>query len=165
MQYISKEDKSSLIHNFLQAQLNQPTKNDWGEAILKDLSEFEINLSMGEIERMSELSFKSLVEKKEKEYTLKYLNTVKQGHSKVLHINHTVLEMADYLQPNGIINSEAKFLFMVRSRMLEVRKNFEGKHTNTLCPLCEVEPDTQQHLLVCEELVVSGAIVDSLRDC
>ena len=119
---------------------------------------------MGEIERMPELSFKSLVEKKEKECTLKYLNTVKQGHPKVLHINHTVLEMADYLKPNGIINSEARFLFMVRSRMLEVRKNFEGKHTNTLCPLCEVEPDTQQHFLVCEELVVSGAIVDCLPD-
>jgi hypothetical protein len=131
LQYISKEDKSSLINNFLQAQLNQPTKNYWGEAVLKDLSEFEINLSIGEIERISELSFKSLVEKKE--YTLKYLNTVKQGHSTVLHINQPVLEMADSLKPNGIINSEAKFLFMVRSRMLEVRKNFEGKHTNTMC--------------------------------
>ena len=79
----------------------------------------------------------------------------------MLHINHSVLEMADYIQPNGIINSEARFLFMVRSRMLDVRKNFEGKHSNTLCPLCEVEADTQQHLLVCEELEVSGAIVDS----
>ena len=27
--------------------------------------------------------------------------------------------------------------------------------------LCEVEADTQQHLLVCEELEVSGAMVDS----
>ena len=135
-----------------------------GEAVLKDISEFEINLSMGEIERMSELSFKSLIEKKEKEYTLKYLNRIKQGHSKVLHINHTVLEMADYLEPNGILNSEARFLFMLRTRMLEVRKNFEGKHSNTLCPLCEVEPDSQQHLMVCEKLEVSGALVESLPD-
>jgi hypothetical protein len=161
LQYILKEDKSSLIYKFLKAQLNQPTKNDWGEVVLKDISEFDINLSLKDIENMSGITFKSLVEKKEKEYTIKYLNTVKQGHSKVLHINHSVLEMADYIQPNGIINSEARFLFMVRSRMLDVRKNFEGKHSNTLCPLCEVEADTQQHLLVCEELEVSGAIVDS----
>ena len=85
------------------------------------------------------------------------MNTVKQGHPKVLHINHTVLEMADYLKPNGIINSEARFLFMVRSRMLEARKNFEAKHT-THCVPCV------QHLLVCEELLVSRALVDSLPD-
>ena len=36
--------------------------------------------------------------------------------------------------------------------MADVRCNFKGKHSNTICPLCRKKEDSQQHLLVCEEL-------------
>ena len=70
--------------------------------------------------------------------------------------------MSDYLKPNGVVNSEAKFLFTLRSRMLEVRTNYPGRHTDTQCPLCEDESDTQEHLLVCRELATNGAVVMNL---
>ena len=71
LHYILHEDKKSLIYTFLKAQLSEPTKQDWGETILKDIDEFEMNLSLDEIERMTKPKFQSLVKKKEKINTLK----------------------------------------------------------------------------------------------
>ena len=162
LQYILKENEESLIHTFLMAQLCDPTRNDWGVTVMKDIEDFNINLSFDKIESMSEHSFKNLVQKKEKIHTLNYLNGVKGSHSKVKHIDHSVLEMADYLKPNQITNSEAKFIFTLRSRMLDVRSNYPGQHTDTLCPLCTDVSDTQEHLLLCSELDTDSTVVVNL---
>ena len=66
-----------------------------------------------------------------------------------MRITHKVLDMADYLRPNQIVNTEAKFVFMLRSRMMDV----------TLTPLWDSERDTQEHLLVCTELATSNSVV------
>ena len=103
------EETESLIYKFLKAQLNEPTHKDWGQTVLQDIEEFEMNLSLDDIEKMSEFTFKNLVKKKGEANTMKYLNSVKAKHSKVLHIPHFHLEMADYLKP-----IEARFLFSFR---------------------------------------------------
>ena len=42
-------------------------------------------------------------------------------------------------------------LFKFRTRMFHVRNNFRNKYkqTNTLCPLCQVNEDSQSHLFEC----------------
>ena len=67
------------------AQLSDPTRNDWGEAVGKDMEDFDMNLSFDEIKCMSEEGFKTLVQKKEKIHSMIYLNGVKGRHSKVKH--------------------------------------------------------------------------------
>ena len=114
LHYILHEDKQSLMYSFLQAQLDQPTRQDWGQTVLADIEEFGLSLTLNRIERMSQFTFQNLVKEKQKKYTLEYLNNVKSTHSKVLHISHNKLQMADYLMPNGILNSEAKFMFNTR---------------------------------------------------
>ena len=121
------------------AQLSDPTRLDWGQTVLKNKTEFSISLSLQEIELMSEISFKALVHKKEISTTLRYLNELKERHTKVMHISHNELKMADYLTPNGITNSEAKFLFNARTRMLDVRSNFQGS-IQTHCVMMPMIP-------------------------
>ena len=162
LHYILNEDKKSLMYNFLQTQLDDPTKHDWGQTVLMDIEEFDLNLTLNQIERMSQSTFQTLVKEKEKKHTLAYLNNVKAKHSKVLHISHNKLQMADYLLPNGIINSEAKFLFNTRCRMLEVGANFGSQDDDKLCPLCAEDQDSQQHLLKCEVLLTAGTLVDQV---
>ena len=86
------------------------------------------------------------------EKALEYLNGLKCGHSKVLHISHTNLEMQEYLEANEMTVQEAKFLFAARSRMLDVRCNYREKYFTTLCPCCNLEEDNQEHLLTCQKL-------------
>ena len=152
------------MYTFLMAQMEQPTRNDWGQTILKDIEEFQIDVTLDEIEKMSPFQFSSLVKKKEKIHTLDYLNSKKARHSKVKHIPHTVLEMEDYLRPHQATIRECKFLFAARCRMLDIRANYSGQHEDTLCPLCSREEDTQQHLMVCEKLCDSVTVVSTLPE-
>ena len=46
--------------------------------------------------------------------------------------------------------------------MLEVRSNYSGSHSDTKCPLCEVDQDTQKYLLVCKKLNDENNIVSEV---
>ena len=83
-------------------------------------------------------------------------------YSNILHIQHAQLEIQEYLCLNDISVREAKFLFLTRCRMLEVRSNYSGSHSDPKCPLCEVEQDTQKHLLVCKKLNNENNIVSEV---
>ena len=168
LHYILHEDDQSLIYQFLEAQRLNPVKNDWCQTVVEDLEFFEIDLSMGEIESMPQATFSALVKKNERIATLKYLNDQKvtKNHTKILHIDHSELSMQDYLKPNGASIEESKFTFLVRSRMLDIRTNYRGQYldTDTLCPVCLKEEDTQQHLLVCDQLCESETIVKQVPE-
>ena len=112
---------------------------------------------------MSEAKFKMLVKQKEQETSLLYLNNEKtsKNHTKVMHINHEELKMQDYLEPNSASVEESKFIFALRSRMVDIRCNFRGQYqdSDTLCPVCHSEEDTQPHMLLCEDLLERNAVV------
>jgi hypothetical protein len=71
------------------------------------------------------------------------------------------MEMQDFLSPNSSSIDECKYIFLLRSRMLDVKCNYRGRyiHSNTLCPVCKKEEDTQAHILVCAQLNVEDEIV------
>ena len=58
LQYILHEDKESLMYTFLEAQRDNPAKNDWGQTVQEDIEIFGIDLTLEEIEKMSEAKFK-----------------------------------------------------------------------------------------------------------
>merc|ERR1712030_77046 len=77
-----------------------------------------------------------------------------------IHIHHSGIEIQDYLKETASV-IESKFVFALRSRMVEVRCNYRGQHVNTLCPLCNKLEDSQPHLLHCEKLCDSTALIIS----
>ena len=46
----------------------------------------------------------------------------------------------------------SNLLFKLRTRMFNVRSNFRNNYvqSNTLCPLCSLSEDSQEHLLECD---------------
>ena len=70
--------------------------------------------------------------------------------------------MADYLKPNTIAIEKAKFLFLIRNIMLEIKANFKNSHDNLLCVACMEASETQEHLLVCKALIDDNIVVDRL---
>ena len=81
------------------------------------------------------------------------LNTLKS-----LTFLPTTWRMQSYLKPNQITISEAKLIFLVRPRMLDVKENFKNKYSDSKCPNC-TEEDTQSHLLFCDKLISASSIV------
>ena len=163
LHYVLNEDSKSLIYKFLQAQINDPVKNDWIHTVKEDLEELEIGLDFETIKELSKKSFKIFVDKQLEARALDYLNEIKAKHSKVNHIIHNNLRMQNYLEASKQFNTKlSKFIFHARSRMLDVKENYRNKYvtSKTLrnCPLNCLELDTQEHLLWCDKITSEGII-------
>jgi hypothetical protein len=62
-----------------------------------------------------------------------------------------VIKIEEYLKPNGISNLEARFMFMIRTRMLDVKTKYGDSTT------------VHRHMSsVCKELDSPGTLVEKL---
>ena len=159
--YILHEDEESLIKMFLQAQLKSPVHGDWGQSVHKDIEDLAISLTISDVERMPEQTFRRIVKEKTDLKALEYLNNLKAKHSKVMNLDHQNLIMQTYLEPNEMSVQECKFMFALRSRMVDVRANYREKYFVAICPSCKLEEENQEHLLSCINLQTTGTIANS----
>ena len=72
------------------------------------------------------------------------------------------MEIQSYLEASDLSVHEAKFLFALRSRMIDVKTNYKDKYFLKACPCCQLTDDTQEHLLDCYVLEEEGTMVDEL---
>ena len=159
LHYIVNEDENALIKQVFTAQMNQPLKDDWCLAVIKDIQDFKMELEIEEIKKMSICKFQNCVKKAVAIKAFEDLNSIKLKHSKVMHIVHSKLEMQQYMKPCNLSIKETKFGFHARTRMVRVSKNY-GQDKK--CPVCKKDlEDSQPHLLVCE-MLVKNAIMDEI---
>ena len=152
LHYILKEDKNSLIYNFFQEQSSNPVKGDWILTVKDDLEAIGIDLEIEEIEQLSEGQFKTIIDEAVEKHAFEYLIGLKNSHSKVEKIEFRSLEMQRYLTPSDLLNSQVKFIFQARTRMLNVKANYKNGNSDLQCRACNKFEENQPHLLVCEEL-------------
>ena len=174
---ILNENPHSLIYKFFEVQWKYRTRRDWVTLVQKDLEYLELqDLSLETIKNMKKIQFRSLVKQKIEEKTLKKLEKIKQTHLKVKILEHNKLRMQKYLQPNSekIRKEEAQLIFKLRSRMTNVKTNFKGKFDNLECRACEIEDETQKHILECTilnkelekldyEKIFKGAVSEKMK--
>ena len=160
LHYILKQDKNSLVSKVFHAQLSNPVQNDGAVTCKEDLDKLQITQSWDEIRNLSKYSFRKIVREKIHQSALKTLVQEQKNLSKVKHFEFKNLRIQEYLLPNKLDLRLSKFVFLLRSRMLDVRCNYRNKYADTLCPLCLVDQDTQQHLMVCTVLEDSEVVVE-----
>ena len=107
---------------------------------------------------MSKYLFKKLLKKKINDAAMKYLNELKEKHTKMENIQSKELICSEYLKDTRLSKTETKLLFKFRTRMYSVKANFSKKYENSnlLCELCVSAKCTQEHLFKCP--VLSGFI-------
>ena len=83
----------------------------------------------------------------------KYLREQKISHSKSKNLSFNGFKPAEYLLTKNLTTEEVRTLFQLRTRMIDVKRNFSSAYTNNMwCKLCNLFTETQQHLLECPEL-------------
>ena len=163
LQYILKQEESSLIYKVLEAQYEKPSRNDWISVVLADMEEIELDLPLGVVAEMSVEAFGKKVKEAVQSKAVEYLNSIKAKHSKVRTTKHEKLELQDYLKGSHVYSiTESKFIFSLRTRMLEIKGNYENKHENKRCIACNNNDETQEHLLSCSKLWDSNRLIDTL---
>ena len=149
LHYLLNEDEDSLIHSFFQSQQKSPLKGDWCLNIQEDLSDFQIqHLSYDDIQHMSKLDFKTLINNSATKYAFKYLVALQKSMTKICQIKYTRLEIQPYLSSPIFSNREIEFLFQAKSRMLNFRTNYRGSYSDVRCPLCSLANSEDTHRLL-----------------
>ena len=112
---------------------------------------YEIQLSLEEIRKMSVDKYLKYIKTKAEENALKYLNKNQGSKSR----QYEQLKMLEYLCPNDVIQPEmAKFIIKVQCQMIEnVKLNFKNQFkANLICEICKLMLCSQPHLLECKIL-------------
>ena len=106
-------------------------------------------MSLEEIKKKSEYSFKRLVKIKAEEFTLNYLLELKERHSKMEKSEYIEMKLQNYLKDEKIPVDEGKNLYRYRTRSAKYKENMKTSYQATPCPFCSVQPDTQLHSVQC----------------
>ena len=156
LHYILNQKKDSLIFKFFKAQLENPAKGDWSEQVKSDISEIGLKLTIEEISILSKESFPTKLKKAINVAAFKWLMKEKENMSKLKDLYYEKLEMQNYFGINDLETSEKKFLFLIRTRMLDINSNFKNGHSDFSCHLCGENLD-QKHILECIKLLENNS--------
>ena len=75
LHHILNRDENSLLRTFFEHQIKTRESKDWAIQVLKDLTQFDIKLTMDEIRSMPEATWKQLVRNKSIAISLEFLNS------------------------------------------------------------------------------------------
>ena len=163
LQCILQEDENSLIHQFLIAQSENPSKSDWVTTVRNDLRDLEINLTFEDIKNTSKSVFKKIVKERVKNKAFQHLVDVQQTQSKSKDIQYSDLQLQNYLKPgNNMTIKEKSFVFSLRSRMLNIYGNFKNGKSDISCRKCNMDEENQKHLLVCPKLCDNSIMANTI---
>ena len=157
--YLLQQKTDEMLWRFFHVQWNHPSRNDWVLTVREDLRDLGITLNLDEIKSMSKEAFKELVKQKCSKLAFSNLLKLKSSHSKLKNLSYDNLAMQPYLVDGAFTEEDVRLIFLFRTRMIDVRNNYKNMYTDHRCPLCAIEFDTQEHLLTCPKLPVSGNIL------
>ena len=143
---LNKPD-TELVKQVFRTQQLLPVRNDWCLTIEDDLKSLGIDLKEKDIQKMKKGTFKSLVSKRIRIEANKFLNNLKDKHSKSssLKVSNNIQE---YLSTYHLSTQEKQVLFKLRIRSFDCKANYPNKFNSLQCDFCE-QIDYQDHLLDC----------------
>ena len=164
LHYLARLDEGEMLYKVFYAQWKYPVKNDWTITVKQDLKDLKIDLSLDEIKRKTNWSFKKLVKVKTKEFALDYLLKLKERHSKMNSLEYQELKIQNYLKDENISVKEAQNIFKYRTRVANFKENFKNNYNGLECPLCLVHPDTQAYCVQCPIIKENIEICGEYKD-
>ena len=168
LHYLANLNKNEMLSKVFIAQWKYPVKDDWTLKAKENLKDFSMDMSLKDLQRISQYSFKKMVKVKTKEYALDYLLELKSKHSKMNNLDYPELKLQDYLKDPKISVQESKNLFRFRTRTANFKTNMKSSYQCLLCPLCSLESDTQEHSMQCtkvkSEICIVGNYYEIFRE-
>ena len=135
LHYLLTQDEDSLLSSFFHAQWESPVPGDWTEQVKKDLELIKLDLALEAIKVISKDAFQKLVKVAIHKAAFVYLNSEQQKRDKVKHVEHRYLKLQPYLCPGKFEIKEAKLLFQLKTKIIDVREKVKNKYPDTMCPV------------------------------
>ena len=165
LHYLLRLEEKQMLSKVFKIQWKYPVKDDWVLQVQQDLKDFDIVWNIEEIRGKSPYSFKKHVKIKSKEFALEQLLILKAKHSKMENLEYTELKLQNYLSNDLISVQEAKNLFKFRTRVAKFQANMKNNPGLSItCPFCQVQPDTQNHSVLCHVVKSKIDVRGNYRD-
>ena len=154
LHYILNQSSDSLIFKCFESQQKSTNKKDWSKQIVRDIDELKLNLSLSEVKEMTNLEIKNVLKIAVKRKAFEELLKRKESHSKMINLEYKSLNMQNYLKSSNenLTQRDAQDIFLLRTRMFDVKSNYKNKYEVLLCEACEENEETQEHFYKCEAL-------------
>ena len=128
LQYVLKQEKSSMVYKVFEATCENPIKNDFVVTCEKYLKTLDIKLSFSEIAQMGNWKLKNLVKEKTQLAAFKYLTEQHRKQSKIQHIKYKSLDLQEYLLAGNKNINVSRFIFKARSQTLDIKMQKKWKY-------------------------------------
>ena len=147
---ILQKSPEELVRRVFEAQKADTSPGDFCELVSEDKDILGINMSDQEIGSMSKCKLKKIVKNNTKEAAFKYLQSLKESHSKLDGLEYSNFEKASYLSSPLFRSEDMRLLLGLRTRTVNgIRNDFRGMYADNMCPLNCGEVDTLPHILQC----------------
>ena len=163
LQTLLKRPEEEITRKIFETQKKNPSPGDWTLLVCEDQQQIGLQLSESEIASMPVDKFKEIIKTKVRKAAFEELENMKNSHEKVKENKYKNLKRPqEYMVSSMLTNEEVSLLFALRSRTVrEIKENFPYLQQNgTMCPLCGICGDSQEHLLECRML---GAAADHVE--
>ena len=140
LQTILKRCDEELIKQVYVCQKENPVPGDWCTLLKEDFEKTNIHMTDDQIEKMSEKDYKKLIKYKTREAAFVYLQTLKEGHDKVMNnVYQNMNNPQPYITCRSLTITEKSILFGLRSQSIRgIKMNFPTMFSeNSLCPIYE----------------------------
>jgi hypothetical protein len=115
---------------------------------VKEISKL-ININLNNADKMGKEKWRKQCKDKLRENIQTRMNKYISESTKLRFLLNDKFEMKQYIKE--VAGNTAIKIMRVRLNMVDVRMNYKGSHGGDLsCPLCRVENDTTEHLLLCK---------------
>ena len=154
LHYILLQNADSIFLKVFETQCKESTSKDWVTTVLSDLKLCELNVTFEDIQKMSKQKWKTIVKESIRNKALKYLENLKQKHSKVKTLEHKILKMQAYFLPNelNVSKEEIQLIFQLRCRVTRLKMNLKGLYDTYECQVCMNDDESQEHINKCTEI-------------
>ena len=121
LHYILTRKKDDLLLKFFNAQNREPGKNDWSNTVKRDLEKLELDFSFEQIKGMSKAIWLKKIKEASKNIAFENLLETQMEYSKGSNLGYGNFKMRAYLKSKKINVNQAKIIFKIRTRMINVK--------------------------------------------
>lgn len=148
---ILNRNDDELVKQIVIAQKENRCTGDFYVQVIENMQELGLTF---ETLSNSRNKLKEDVQASMKEKAYQHLMNLANQHSKTKETLYNNCEGSEYFRSPTFTPELANLLFKFRTRTYMVKNNFRNnyRNTNTLCPLCELSNDTQEHIMRCYKI-------------
>ena len=151
-QAVMQRDDGEITKKIVICQKEDNHPGDFYPQVANDMEKLQI--SEFDVINISHSALKSRIDKSIAKAALEHLLHLAKSHSKTREKLYTNLDGMEYFRDSRFTSMDANILFKFRTRMFNVKNNFRNNYrqSDTLCPLCKMNEDSQEHLFQCEKI-------------